>query len=105
MLLTPDDQGHFAMGLKFHEAINYVNSSFHQPASPSNVVLLIEARFYFDYRRHLFSELASFDKRFRYRGIFAGTIETYFDRQHLRIVSRCLDKLRNCCVRRVWMVK
>src|SRR6476469_2202093 len=105
MVFVADNKRHFAVRLEVNQTINYVHSRFHQPAGPFNVVLFVEASFDLYYRRYLLTLFAGLDQGLGYWRILASAIETYFDRQDLRILRCRLNEFRNRRVSGIRMMK
>src|SRR5205807_2111054 len=75
VLLAPDNQRHFAVGLEAHEPVDDMNARLFKLSRPVYVIGLIKPRLQLDEARDLLPCLGRFDESFEHRRVPAGTVE------------------------------
>ena len=102
---APHDKCGLRMSFKTQKSVHDVHSCAFETLSPLDVVGFVETSFYFYQRSHLFAALTSFDEKRGDRRIGPDTVETHLDSEHVRILYRFPDKIRNYAVWHIRMMQ
>src|SRR5207247_8347320 len=95
IIVTANDQRNFSVNLVAHEAINDMDTRLFKPARPKNVVGFVKASLQFDHRSDVLAIFGGVGERADNPLLAARTVESLFDRQHLRILGRLFEKIHD----------